>query len=97
MTSGWEGLQSWKRLYLAVNVTEGNNVLSHLTLMDLPTICPVPPLTRETTACKAAALSEHSLLVSLQPRAPTRPRVWHINLKSDHWVISIIGLLAPFD
>lgn len=44
----------WKCLYLARNVTKGNNVLSQLTLMDLPTICPVPPLTRETTVNKAA-------------------------------------------
>lgn len=57
MTSGSRGLQLWKCMYLARNVTKGNNVLSQSTLMDLPTISPVPPLTRETgetTANKAA-------------------------------------------
>lgn len=44
----------WKRLYLARNVTKGNNVLSQSSLMDLHTISHVPPLTRETTANKAA-------------------------------------------
>lgn len=57
MTYSGGGLQLWKCLYLARNVTKGNNVLSQSTLMDLPTISPVPPLTRETgetTANKAA-------------------------------------------
>lgn len=38
MTSGRRGLQLWKCLYLARNVTKGNNVLSQSTLMDLPTL-----------------------------------------------------------
>lgn len=38
----------FKCLYLARNFTKGNNVLSQSTLMDLPIISPVPPLTRET-------------------------------------------------
>lgn len=57
----------WKCLYLARNVTKGNNVLSQLTLMDLPTICPVPPLTRETTVNKAALpLIARPLLTAVQ-------------------------------
>lgn len=38
MTSGRGGLHLWKCLYLARNVTKGNNVLSQSTLMDLATI-----------------------------------------------------------
>lgn len=57
----------WKCLYLARNVTKGNNVLSQLTLMDLPTICPVPPLTRETTVNRAALpLIARLLLTAVQ-------------------------------
>lgn len=84
MTSGREGLQLWKCLYLARNVTKGNNVLSQSTLMDLPTISPVPPLTRETretTANKAALpLIAWVLLTAVQaagglfvPPLPTAP------------------------
>lgn len=57
MTSGRGGFQLWKCLYLARNVTKGNNVLNQSTLMDLSTISAILPLTRETretTANKAA-------------------------------------------
>lgn len=79
MTSGRGGLQLWKCLYLARNVTKGNNVPSQSTLMDLPTISPVPPLTRETretTANKAALpLTARVLLTAVHPGwPPQRPQ-----------------------
>lgn len=71
MTSGRGSLQWWKCLYLARNVTKGNNVLSQSTLMDLPAISPVPPLTRETrdtTANKAALpLITQALVTAVHP------------------------------
>lgn len=78
MTSGRGGLQLWKCLYLARNVTKGNNVLSQSTLMDLPTISPASPLTgepSETTANKAALpFKARVLLTPVKPHpAPQTP------------------------
>lgn len=57
----------WKCLYLARNVAKGNNVLSQMTIMNLPSICPVLPLTIETAANKAELpLVARALLTAVQ-------------------------------
>lgn len=103
MTSGGGGLQLWKCLYLARNVTKGNNVLSQSTLMDLATISPVPPLTRETTANKAVLpLMAWVLLTAVQhcwwPAPPSLPPETHtltsdLDIKSHGLSASQISLI----
>lgn len=91
----WKGLQLWKCLYLARNVTKVNNVLSQSTLMDLPAISPASPLTRETgktTANKAAlplTASDRCPALMFVPFAPC-PTDPHVNLSSSHQVLWII-------
>lgn len=96
LTSGRGGLQLWKCLYLARNVTKGNNVLSQSTLMDLPIISPVPPLTRETTANKAALpLTARVLLTAVQHCwRPVPPASETHTLTSD---LAILEIISPSD
>lgn len=96
----WKGLQLWKCLYLARNVTKVNNVLSQSTLMDLPAISPVPPLTRETgkttankaalplTACVPLTASDRCPALMFVPFTPC-PTDLHVNLRSGHQVLWI--------
>ena len=96
MTSSRGGLQLWKCLYLARNVTKGNNVLSQSTLMDLPTISPVPPLTRETretTANKAALpLIARVLVTAVQlcwrPVCPLAPETHTLTVSIESYRLS---------
>lgn len=97
MTSGRGSLQlSKKSLYLARNVTKGNNMLSQSTLMDLSTISPVPPLTaetRETIANEAALPLTAWELLTAVPCSwpfPPCPRDKHINGRSGNrleWIL----------
>ena len=109
MTSSRGGLQLWKCLYLARNVTKGNNVLSQSTLMDLPTISPVPPLTRETretTANKAALPLIARVLVTAvqlwQPVCPLAPETHTLTVSIESYRLSasqtcLIGRMVMSD
>jgi len=97
------GPQLWKCLHLARNVTKGNNVLSQSTLMDLPTISLVSPLTRETTASKATLpLTAWMLLTALQQRAlsnhPPTPETYTLTsvlpIQSERLSVSLPRLIG---